>query len=76
MPKNGGDVPLCVKGYPGDRLPFESLSGKGSKHPAVAASVTVDPEGHPGWRTFFADLVFEPTGSLTWKNSWRLSFCV
>ncbi|KAH9278072.1 Tyrosine--tRNA ligase, cytoplasmic [Echinococcus granulosus] len=59
----------------GSVLRFQAARREGRRAKAATNTTIIDPEAHPGWRAFFADVYYSPDGdgALCWRQNWRLS---
>lgn len=71
------EVLQCPHHTPGAVLRFQAAGkeGRRAKIATTTSAIVIDPEAHPGWRAFFADVFYSPDGdrALCWRQNWRLS---
>ncbi|KAL5106853.1 Tyrosine--tRNA ligase cytoplasmic [Taenia crassiceps] len=68
------EVLQCPHHTPGTVLRFQAV-GKEGRRTKTTNTIVIDPEAHPGWRAFFADVFYSSggDGALCWRQNWRLS---
>ncbi|VDK34888.1 unnamed protein product [Taenia asiatica] len=72
------EVLQCPHHTPGAVLRFQAVGKEGRRAKTATtttSTIVIDPEAHPGWRAFFADVFYSPDGdgALCWRQNWRLS---
>ncbi|KAL5970703.1 Tyrosine--tRNA ligase cytoplasmic [Taenia solium] len=72
------EVLQCPYHTPGAVLRFQAAGKEGRRAKTATtttSTIVIDPEAHPGWRAFFADVFYSPDGdgALCWRQNWRLS---